>query len=116
MRSTPRRFTDTGSEVTVDLHGCSVRDALFIARRTVQEACWRGRSRVILVTGASARSDGPTIRSEVARAVERGAWDEWISGSTEDGFGGRRTVWIRLTGANNTQRIRMKDVLPRGRR
>lgn len=110
----PRRFDDDGTNVTVDLHGCGVDDAVYIVRRTVQEASRRGRGRVVVIHGKSERDEGSgrrTIKSELDRMLDTGALSTWSSGYTRDSAGGRTTIWMPIGTNPNPARIKMTDVV-----
>lgn len=108
----PKRFEDDGTNVTVDVHGCSVADALYIVRRSVQEAFRRGRARVIVIHGLSTTSRAErTIKSELERRLANAEFDAWINGSTQDNVGGRTTLWISIGGPRNSSPIKVHHVV-----
>ncbi|MEX2400916.1 MAG: Smr/MutS family protein [Rhodothermales bacterium] len=113
--SFPKRFEDDGGTVTVDLHGSTVRDALYIARRCVQEGYRQGRSKVDVIHGASTsgRESRRTIKTALLDQLERGAFADWSSGHTTDASGGRTTVWLNIGPNADPARIRVNDVVPR---
>ncbi|GEM_PF-1336456 len=106
----PRHFLDDGREVTVDVHGCTVANALFVIRRTVQEACWRGRTRVIVIHGRSREDRERTIRGELMRALDRGDFAEWVTAYTQGAAGGQSTLYMPIGNARQDRRIRLQDV------
>lgn len=113
--SCPKRFADNGNEVTVDLHGCPVDDALYIVRRTVQEATRRGRSRVIVIHGKS-RPDRPrTIRGELMRGLQRGDYGAWVTDFLQGAAGGQSTLYMPIGNSRETGRIHLSDVVRPGR-
>ena len=108
----PRRFDDDGTDVTVDVHGCCIADALHIVRRSVQEAYRRGRSRVIVIHGLSERAGGErTIKTELERRLHSGEFASWTSGFTQDHVGGRTTIWTTIGGGSSAARITTRDVV-----
>ena len=109
----PRRFDDDGTDVTVDVHGCSVDDALGIIRRTSEEAFRRGRARVIVITGASStdRGERRTIKTALEDGLGRGAYEDWVTGPHWSDDGGRCTLWIRLGPSRDATRIKTEDVV-----
>lgn len=112
--SFPRRFDDTGTDITVDVHGCSIADAIYIVTRCAQEAYRRGRSRVVVIHGASAESGAErTIKSELERRLDDGSFEAWVSGQTQDGAGGRTTLWIIIGGQRKPGKIQVSDVVRR---
>ncbi len=108
----PRRFEDDGTNVTVDVHGCSVADAIHIVRRSVQEAHRRGRARVVVIHGMSSQSGAVgTIKSDLERRIANGEFEMWVSGSTQDNVGGRTTLWTPIGGTRNPTLIKAADVV-----
>lgn len=111
----PRRFEDDGSVVTLDVHGCSVDDALYMIRRSLQEAYRRGRKKVEIIHGVSTSvgdRDGRTIKNEVEKRLAAGEFADWTSGYVQDGSGGRTSLWIRLGSPSNRQRIAVSHIVP----
>lgn len=109
----PRRFEDNGTDVLIDVHGCTIADAIYIIRRSVQEASRRGRGRVVVIHGLSADSDAErTIKTDLEKRLSGGEFDPWISGSTQDSIGGRTTLWTKIGGGRNPARIKVNDVVP----
>lgn len=101
----------------MDLHGCSVRDALHITRRSIQEAYRRGRARVDVVHGSSttssyAASGTRTIKGELLDRLESGHFDAWANGFVTDASGGRTTVWLKIGGNSDPSKIQVRDVVP----
>lgn len=107
----PKRFEDDGDEVVVDLHGCSVDAALYIIRRTVQEASRRGRSRVVAIHGRSRSGRSRTIRGELKRGLEFGEYDEWVSRTIEGAAGGQTVLYMPIGLKKIPDRIRQQDVM-----
>ena len=115
VRTSPRHFDDDGSVITVDLHGCSVDDALYIIRRSIQEAYHRGRTKVDVIHGGSTSTGtnrDRSIKNELQKAIDRGMLSQWTSGHASDPSGGRTAVWIKLGMNRNPARIRLRDVAP----
>lgn len=112
-RDSPRRFEDDGRVLYLDVHGCRVSDALALVRRAAQEACWRGRAQVVVVTGHSTSDDpsAPTIKNQVQRALSSGAWDAWVSAGTWSLDGGVCTLWTVIGRPENPRRVRVQDLL-----
>jgi len=110
----PKRFDDNGVDVTVDLHGCSVADAVRIIRRTVQQASGRGRARVVVIHGRSGAGESAmrrTIKDELERMIGEGDLARWISHSTQDTAGGRTTLWMPIGPKRNATPIKVRDVV-----
>ena len=105
MVNCPKHFADDGSEVTVDVHGCTVDNALYVIRRTVQEACWRGRTRVVVIHGRG--------RGELMRGLERGDFTEWVTSYTQAAAGGQSTLYMPIGNVREARRIRQQDVVRR---
>ncbi len=114
LQSYPKRFEDDGTDVTIDLHGCSVEDAVYAIRRTVQEAHGRGRARVVVIHGKSGAQEGSskrTIKGELERLIADGDLGAWLSGTIGDGAGGRTTLWLTIGPPRNPSRIKVRDVV-----
>lgn len=110
----PRRFTDDGRDVTVDLHGCTVDDALYIVRRTVAEATAAGRARVVVIHGASTTGAGNrTIKSALGDLLASGALAAWVTGVLESPDGGQRTLWLPVGSPARSKRLDVRDVVRR---
>lgn len=110
----PKRFTDDGTGVEVDVHGCFVADALDTIRNVVALAHKRGRQNVSVIHGvsSSARSrSAVTIKGELERLVEEGMLDRWVSGARWSSDGGRCTLWIRIGEPEDERRIVVADIL-----
>lgn len=114
----PKKFIDDGTTVTVDLHGCTVSDGLYIIGRTVQEAHRRGRMKVDVIHGTStsrAYSRARTIKNEFRRRLDAREYDEWVSGHNESSSGGNTSLWLNLGSNSDPSRIKVTDVIPRRR-
>ena len=109
----PKRFSDDGTDVTVDVHGCSVDDALGLIWRTSREAFRRGRARVVAITGASSTDGGGrrTIKTALQDELDRGAYDGWVTEPRWSGDGGRCTLWLQIGGRRNPTRMEVEDVM-----
>lgn len=81
------RLTDDGRQVTLDLHGARVDEAVRLAEVVVEEAARRGRSSVRLVHGTSTADRGAerTIKSALLRLLDEGAFPEATSSFPTDG-------------------------------
>ena len=67
------RLTDDGARPELDLHGCSVDDALHFSRRLIIEAARHGRDSVRLIHGKSTSALGRrTIKSALTELVDSG--------------------------------------------
>lgn len=115
MRSIyPRRFDDNGTDLHLDVHGCSVDNALGIIRRAVKAAFGAGRARVVVIHGASTSESGVrTIKSELERLVEEGAFSERVSGARWSPDGGQCTLWLKVGRPADPRRLRVNDVVRR---
>ena len=111
--SRPKDLRDDGSIVTVDVHGCTVQDALAIIRRSVQQAHRRGRSRLDVVHGFST-SDRfgyeRSIKNEFRKRLDAGEYRAWVSGSYEDASGGRTSLALNLGSRPDPTRLKAGDV------
>ncbi len=115
MTSCPKRITDDGNVVTLDLHGCTVDDGLHVVRRSLQEAYRRGRTKLDVIHGTSTSERSRherTIKNELLHRLDGGRFSEWASGYTTDASGGRTTFWINLGANSNPNRLRANDVAP----
>ena len=88
MRGPPRRFmpgpsvTDSGSAVTLDLHGVRVHEAEDLVLAAAEVAAESGRSTLRIVHGASTTDwDGGnrTVKTAVLGLVDGGALDPWVA-------------------------------------
>lgn len=114
MSRYPKRFDDNGTDVTVDVHGCSVSDAVYIIRRSVQEASGRGRARVVIIHGKSGSGESSakrTIKEELEHMLATGELASWISQFTQDAAGGRTTLWMPIGPKRNTKPINVREVV-----
>ena len=113
-QSRPKRFLDDGTSVLIDLHGCSVDQALYIVGRTLNEAFRRGRSKVDVIHGTST-SDSfgytRTIKNELERRLLAGEYDAWVSGRVQDPSGGRTSLAVKIGSKPDPRRIREMDVV-----
>ena len=110
----PRRFSDDGTDVTVDVHGCSVDDALSIIERTAEEAFRRGRARVVVVHGTSSADRGTqrrTIKTALQDQLSRGVYEDWVTDPRWSDDGGQCTLWIKLGPRQDAARIKTEDVV-----
>lgn len=81
-------LSDDGHVVTLDLHGARVDEAVRLVDALIVEAARHGRPTVKVIHGASTDEHGDrrTIRSELRRHLEAGAYDQHVASSyLEDG-------------------------------
>ncbi len=65
------RLTDDGARPELDLHGCTVNEALRLTRRLLSEAARYGRNSVRLIHGQSTTASGKrTIKSALTELIE----------------------------------------------
>ena len=110
----PKRFLDDGTSVLVDLHGCSVDEALYVIGRTLSQAYGRGRSKVDVIHGTSTSDTfgyTRTIKNEFERRLTAGEYDAWVSGRVHDPSGGRTSLAIKIGSKKDSRRIREIDVV-----
>lgn len=112
----PKQFLDDGTSVLVDLHGCSVDEAIYVIGGALSLAFSRGRSKVDLIHGTST-SDSfgytRTIKNEFERRFSAGEYDEWVSGRVQDPSGGRTSLAIKIGSKQDPRRIREIDLVRR---
>lgn len=102
---------DDGQRVTLNLHGCTVDEALDLARRTLQAAQRRGRQRVRLIHGAStsdARIGNRTIKHALYDALDRGTLAHGTTGAWR--AEGHLLLSLDVTARTNPRRLRLGDV------
>lgn len=76
------RLTDDGIRPELDLHGCTVNEALHLARQLIIESARRGRDSVRLIHGMSTSTPGNrTIKSALTELIESGALTLHVSGA-----------------------------------
>ena len=109
----PYRFDDNGTDVTVDVHGLSVNEAMGLIDRILQEAHRRGRTRVVVIHGSSSTDVGGrrTIKTELEKQLADGAYATWVSGPRWSSDSGQCTLWLQLGPTYNPSRIRMDEVV-----
>ena len=81
------RLDDDGRQVTLDLHGARVAEAVRLAEAAVALSAGRGRHSVRLVHGSSTADRGAerTIKAALARALDDGAFPDATSSFQTDG-------------------------------
>ncbi len=104
-------LSDDGQRVTLDLHGCTVDEALDLAERTLRAAQRRGRQRVRLVHGAStsdARARNRTIKHALYDALDHGtlAHDTTSAWRAE----GHLLLSLDVTAPSDPRPLRLRDV------
>ena len=76
------RLTDDGIRPELDLHGCTVNEALHLARQLIIESARRGRDSVRLIHGKSTSTPGKrTIKSELTELIDSGGLSLHVSGA-----------------------------------
>lgn len=100
------RLDDDGRQVTLDLHGARVADALELALDVFAEASRRGRSTLRIVHGHSTTGDGArTIKTAVLEALDDG---DFGAGSALRGEGAT-TLGLPLGTRPDPARLRLSD-------
>lgn len=75
-------LTDDGVRPELDLHGCTVDEALHLARQLIIESVRRGRDSVRLIHGMSTSTPGKrTIKSALTELIESGVLTLHVSGA-----------------------------------
>lgn len=107
----PARLSDDGREVTLDLHGCTLAEAEALLRRTARLAAARGRTRLVVIHGASTSSRlyrNATIRHALHEMLDRGALAPHVTGSFREE--GRCLLALDLAPRTDPRRITLADV------
>ena len=102
------RLDDDGRQVTLDLHGARVEDALGLALDVAREALRRGRSTLRIVHGHSTTSPlggSRTIKTAVLDALDDG---DFGTASALRGEGAT-TLGLPLGGRADPARLRLSD-------
>lgn len=110
MRRRPT-LSDTGSAVTLDLHGARIHEAEDLVLSAARLAASRGRSTLRVVYGASTTDrdhSNRTVKTAVLAMVDAGDLDGWIA--SEHISEGHATFGLALTGANDSRRIALADL------
>lgn len=109
----PRSFKDDGESLVLDVHGCTVPDALALIRRALEEGARRGRARLEVVHGYSttrSAHDG-TIKNALSDAVGRGDFERWVADARWDDSGGHCTLWFRIGLGAAPGRVTVHDLV-----
>jgi len=106
------RVDDNGMTVTLDLHGCSVQEAVAMVYRVLDEATARGRSSVKVIHGSSTSNANPS-----SRTIKHTLHEELDRGGFADATGVLRqpnhlTLSLDITAASDPRRIKSYDVAP----
>ena len=104
-------ISDTGSAVTLDLHGARVHEAEDLVLRVAELAARRGRSTLRVVYGASTTDrDGAnrTVKTAVLALLDAGELDDWVA--SEHVAEGHALFGLTLSGASDPRRITLADV------
>lgn len=111
----PRSLEDDGADVTVDVHGCSVEEALYFVDRCLSAASSAGRQRLHVIHGLGGTDPRSSIRAALREAIARGEYDALTVDSVELSGGGKTVFALDSGGGRLTGRITINDVLPRER-
>lgn len=104
---------DDGRQVTLDLHGATVEEAVRLAEHTIQAAAARGRHQVKLIHGASTSyGDGRTIKRALHAALDDRAGRGVLAryGTSAWRADGHVLVALDVTRTPNPTRLRLADV------
>ena len=82
------RFKDDGSRPELDLHGCTVNEAVQLTRRLIIESARYGRNSICLIHGKSTSTPGKrTIKSAITELIESQEFERSVSSSLKyDGY------------------------------
>jgi hypothetical protein len=111
----PRSLDDDGADVTVDLHGCSVEEALYFVDRCLAAASSAGRQRLHVIHGLGGTDPLSSIRAALREAIARGQYDDLTVDAIELSGGGKTVFSLDSGGGRLTGRISINDILPPGR-
>lgn len=109
----PRALTDDGVDITIDVHGCTVEQALYYIDTVLEWAHEAGRMRVSIIHGLGGTDASTSIRQALREALAEGDYADLVSGSLEAGGGGKTDCSIRhRPGAerNTNQRLTLADL------
>ncbi|MFW5955218.1 MAG: Smr/MutS family protein [Rhodothermales bacterium] len=107
----PRLFDD-GQTVELDVHGATVDDALRLVRRTVSEACRRGRASVRIIHGHSSsdpEARNRTIKHALYDELDRRAFGEMVTSVVH--FEGSMLFALPVRTSLDPRRISLRDVV-----
>lgn len=110
MTGTPRSLVDDGVDVTVDVHGCTVEDALFVIDRVLEVAFEAGRQRVSIIHGLGGTDPTTSIRQALREAVAAGDYEDLVAGFREASGGGRTDFAIRHSGSRRKSLITVTEL------
>ncbi len=94
------RLIDDGIRPELDLHGCTVNEALHFTRRLIVESVRHGRDSVRLIHGMSTSAPGKrTIKSALTELIESGQLTLHVSGALKSE--GHMIVALRKRGSRH---------------
>lgn len=108
----PRSFRDDGDVLHLDVHGCTIPEALDLVQRALVAGARYGRSRLDVIHGYSTSHSAHerTIRNALADSWEDGAFDVWVADVRWDEAGGRCAMWLKVGGERREGRIALADI------
>ncbi len=94
------RLMDDGIRPELDLHGCTVNEALQLSRQLILESVRRGRDSVRLIHGKSTSAPGRrTIKSALTELIDSGQLTLHVSGTFKSD--GHMIVALRRRGSRH---------------
>lgn len=109
--TTPRYLVDDGVDITLDVHGCTVDDALSYVDFVLEWAHEAGRMRVSIIHGLGGTDARSSIREALRQAIAGGDYEDLISGSMETGGGGKTDCSLRhRPGPGSSRRLSLSDL------
>ncbi len=111
------RLEDNGAQVTLDLHGLGVQEALGVARRTLALARERRKATVRIIHGSSTSTGDParpSIREALHRLLGEPAYRDFASGAFLRE--GDMLLLVTAAGARKSPPIRPFEVAGTGAR
>jgi sugar phosphate isomerase/epimerase len=106
----PRRFEDSGIEVTIDVHGSTVPAALELIDRAVELAHAAGRQKLIVIHGMGGTDPKSSIRQALRESITNGEYDDIVADSVELAGGGRTDMALRYHGPPLARRLTTNDL------
>jgi len=105
---------DDGSRPELDLHGCTVDEALFLTRQLIDVSVQYGRNSIKIIHGKSTTTNRGerTIKSALTGLVDSGDLNDAVNGAYKlDGY---MLISLRRSGTqHSTGRITMDMIDPR---
>jgi len=93
-------FSDDGSRPEIDLHGCTVDEALSLIRELIYESVRYGRDSIKIIHGKSTTVSGRrTIKSALTELVDSDEFSTYVVDSYKEV--GHMTIALRRSGSHH---------------